>query len=571
MGMEALVNFKRNWVTAAILAAFLVALAGCGGARGPRFEISFPASIHGQPITGRVFVVVTRQDTPEPRLQMGSWTKRSPFFGADVSQLKPGQAAMIDQTTLGYPLKSLSEIPAGDYYVQALMNVYTECHRSDGHTVWVHLDQWEGQQFNRSPGNIYSAVRKVHLDPKAGYDVKLSLDKMIPPIKMPPDTEWVKHIKIQSQMLTKFWGQPIYLGATVLLPKGYDTHPKVDYPVIYEQGHFSLHPPLGFSTEPPTEEQIKRAGIYAKFLTRGYDLYKNWTSDKFPRMIVVTFQHPTPYFDDSYAVNSVNNGPYGDAIMQELIPYLETHFRIIRKPYARVLTGGSTGGWESLALEVFHPKFFDATWTFYPDPVDFRHYQMVNVYTDPNAFTVPGYEWSIPERPLQRSREGQVLVTERQMSQMESVLGSHGRSGQQLEIWEAAYGPVGKDGYPVPLWNKHTGVIDHSVALYMRDHGYDLTYYLKTHWAQYGKDWTGKIHVYVGDMDSYYLNLAVYDLEDVLNGLKDPPANATFEYGRPEKPHGWQPMSNADLVRMMADFITKHAPAGEHTQAWKYR
>ena len=564
-------NYSRNWFSTAIAAGILVALAGCAGARGQRFEISFPASVHGQPITGRVFVVVTRKDSPEPRLQIGSWSERSPFFGADVSQLKPGEAAVIDQATPGYPLKSLSEIPAGDYYVQAVMNVYTECHRSDGHTVWVHLDQWEGQQFNKSPGNIYSAVQKVHLDPKAGHDVKLSLDKVIPPVKVPADTEWVKHIKIQSAMLTKFWGQPIYLGATVLLPKGYDTHPKVDDPVIYEQGHFSLRPPLGFSTTPPTPEELKRAGIYAGFLNRGYDLYKNWTTDNFPRMIVVTFQHPTPYFDDSYAVNSVNNGPYGDAIMQELIPYVETHFRIIRKPYARVLSGGSTGGWESLALEVYHPEFFDGTWTFYPDPVDFRHYQMVNVYEDPNAFTVPGYEWSIPERPLERSPEGQVLVTERQMSQMESALGSHGRSGQQLEIWEAAYGPVGQDGYPVPVWNKHTGAIDHSIALYMRDHGYDLTYYLKTHWPQYGKDWTGKIHVWVGDMDSYYLNLAVYDLEDILKGMKDPPANATFEYGRPEKPHGWQPMSNADLVRMMADFITKHAPAGEHTQAWKYR
>ncbi len=562
---------KWNWVAAAISAAFLLVLAGCGGARGPRFEISFATSVHGQPITGRVFVVITRKDRPSPRLQVGSWELRSPFFGEDVSQLKPGQSAVIDAKTSGYPLKSLSDIPAGEYYVQALINIYTECHRSDGHTVWVHLDHWDGQQFNRSPGNLYSAVKKVHLDPKAGYDVKLSLDKVIPPVKIPADTEWVKHIKFQSPMLTKFWGQPIYLGATVLLPEGYARHPKVYYPVLYEQGHFTLRPPLGFRTTPPSAAQLKRAGYFGKFLQRGYDLYKHWTSNNFPRMIVVTFQHPTPYFDDSYAVNSVNNGPYGDAIIKELIPYVETHFRIIRKAYARVLSGGSTGGWESLALEVFHPKFFDGTWTFYPDPVDFNHYQMVNIYQDPNAFTVPGYHWLIPERPLQRSPEGQVLITERQMSQMESVLGSHGRSGQQLEIWNAAYGPIGKDGYPVALWNMHTGVINHSVALYMRDHGYDLAYYIKTHWAEYGKDWSGKIHVWVGDMDSYYLNLAVYDLQHLLEGMKNPAANAYFGYGRPEKPHGWQPMTNAQLLQMMAKFITRHAPSGANTRAWQYR
>ncbi len=561
---------KGNRIAVVVTAAFLALLAGCAKPAGTRFEISFPASAHAQPITGRVFVAISRTATPEPRLQIGSWTLRTPFFGADISQLQPGQAAAIDSATPGYPLESLKEIPAGDYYVQALANVYTECHRSDGHTIWVHMDHWEGQQFNRSPGNLYSGVRKVHLDPKAGYDVKLSLDQMIPPVEAPADTDWVKHIKIQSALLSKFWGQPIYLGATVLLPEGYASHPHVDYPVLYEQGHFSLRPPFGFSPAPPTSAEVQRAGRFAPFLERGYEFYKSWISAHFPRLIVVTFQHPTPYFDDSYAVNSVNNGPYGDAILDELVPYLETHFRILRQPYARVLSGGSTGGWESLALEVFHPQFFGGTWTFYPDPVDFRHYQMVNIYSDPNAFTVPGFQWQIPERPLERTPEGQVLVTERQMSQMESVLGSHGRSGQQLEIWNAAYGPVGADGYPEYLWNMHTGAIDQSVARYMRDRGYDLSDYLKTHWAEYGKDWTGKIHVWVGDMDSYYLNLAVYDLQNVLDQMKDPPANAYFDYGRPEKAHGWQPMTNADLLRMMADFVTQHAPRGANTRAWKY-
>ena len=538
-----------------------------------RFKVSFPASTHAQPITGRVFVMISNREKPEPRLQVGFWGDTAPLFGADVVQLKPGDAAWINGTTLGYPPTSLADIPAGDYYVQALINVYTECHRSDGHTLWVHLDQWEGQQFNRSPGNLYSEVAKVHLDPAAGYEVNLSLTKAIPPVEVPKDTEWVKHIKIQSDLLTKFWGQPIYLGATVLLPKGYDSHPTVSYPVLYEQGHFGLGAPMRFSTqdEPVPERAMKRLSDYN--LETGYQFYRAWNSADFPRLIIVRFQHPTPYFDDSYAVNSANNGPYGDAIMTELIPYLETHFRIIRKPYARVLSGGSTGGWESLALQLYHADFFGGTWTFYPDPISFEHYQLVNIYNDDNAFFEPGHTWLRAWRPLMRTTEGQVEVTISQMSQLEAALGSHGRSAQQLEIWEAAYGPVGEDGYPKPLWDKLTGKIDHSVADYMRDHGYDLTAYLKQNWSRarwIGPQLVGKIHVEVGDMDNFYLNLAVYDLQEFLKTTHDPHYEGSFEFGRPEKGHGWQSMTQEKLIRTMASHITKNAPAGEDTSAWKY-
>jgi hypothetical protein len=554
-----------------VVLSALVAPASAGPAPPSlRFQVSFPASAHAEPITGRVFVVISNRETPEPRSQVGFWGDASPLFGADVDQLKPGQTAVIDGATLGYPPASLADIPAGDYYVQALMNVYTQCRRSDGHTVWVHLDQWEGQQFNRSPGNLYSEVQKVHLDPSAGYDLRLSLTKMIPPVEIPADTEWVKHIKIQSNMLTKFWGQPIYLGATVLLPKGYDTHPSVSYPVLYEQGHFGLGPPMRFTTHDEGSSERAKARLAQYNLETGYQFYQAWNSDSFPRMLIVTFQHPTPYFDDSYAVNSVNNGPYGDAILTELIPYLETHFRMIRKPYARVLSGGSTGGWESLALELYHPDFFDGTWTLYPDPISFEHYQLVNIYKDDNSFFEPGHIWLRAWRPLMRTAEGQVVTTMSEMSRLEAVLGSHGRSAQQLEIWEAVYGPVGNDGYPEPLWDKLTGKIDHSVADYMRDHGYDLTAYLKQNWSRIGPQLVGKIHLDVGDMDNFYLNLAVYDLQDFLKTTHDPHYEGSFEFGRPEKGHGWQSMTQENLIRTMSDHITRNAPAGENTAAWKY-
>ena len=521
-----------------------------------KFEISFPALVHPQPVTGRLFVVITRKSDPEPRLQSGFWGDAPPLFGLDVDRLLPGEAATIDARTLGYPLGSLKEIPAGDYYVQAMLNVYTEFHRADGHAIWAHMDQWEGQQFSRSPGNLYSEVERVHLDPESGYDVKLSLTKVIPPVEVPADTQWVKRVKIQSKLLTRFWGRPVYLGGVVLLPKGYDSHPHTRYPVVYQQDHFSLDAPFYLDTE-------KSSG-------KRYEFYQAWNSDNFPRMIAITLQHPTPYYDDSYAVNSANNGPYGDAIMTELIPALEERFRVIRKPYARVLWGGSTGGWESLALEVYHPDFFGGAWTFFPDPVDFRRYDMVDIYDDENAFTAPGREWLAPERYIMRQSDGQPEVTVRQFSRLEATLGSRGRSGQQLEAWEAVYGPVGDDGYPKPLWDKMTGNIDHDVAAYMRDHGYDLRYYIETNWPKIGPPLVGKLHVYCGDMDNYYLNLAVYLLEDFLKSANNPDYAGSFEYGRPMKGHGWMPMSLEELAKIMAEHITRNAPPGEDTKAWSY-
>jgi hypothetical protein len=403
----------------------------------------------------------------------------------------------------------------------------------------------------------------MRLDPATGFAVKLSLSRKLPAVEVPEDTAWVKRIKMQSKLLTDFWGRPIYLGATLLLPKDYDKNPSTKYPAIYIQGHFGLGAPFCFSAQPPTSSETEgkakaRRGRSPR--ESGYEFYQTWNSDGFPRMIAVTFQHPTPYYDDSYAVNSANNGPYGDALTQELIPYLESKFRILPQPQARVLTGGSTGGWEALALQVFHPTFFNGTWVLYPDPVDFRRYQMSNIYEDDNAFEMPNGDWAKVERPLSRTPEGQVTLTMREMSRLEAVLGSRVRSGQQLAAWEAAYGPVAPDGYPKPLWDPFTGKIDKEVAAYMRDNGYDLRYNIEKNWVRIGKDLVGKIHVCVGDMDNYYLNLAVYLLQDFLDKADNPRSEAVFEYGRPMKGHGWQPMTNADMIRAMARRIELTAP-----------
>ena len=395
--------------------------------------------------------MIARNSEREPRLQIGRLGV--PFFGHDVERLRPGAAGVIDETDLGSPIYNLRDLPAGDYYVQAMINVYSEFRRADGHVLWMHDDQWEGQHFNISPGNLYSDVRRVRLDPAAGFDVELVASNVIPPIELPPDDEWVQRFKFESPMLTEFWGRPIYLGATVLLPRDYDAT-NIRYPVLYRQGHFSSGPPL-------------------REWSVGSDLYTQWMRDDFPRFIVVTFQHPTPYFDDSYAVNSVNVGPYGDAIMQELIPELERRYRVIAEPWARLFDGGSTGGWESLALQVWHPDDFGGVWSYCPDPVTFTNVEGINIYEDVNAF-YKQHKWYRVPTVNSRDTDGTMRMTSEQRNYFELAQGTKGRSAQQLDIWSAVFGPIGEDGYFKPMWDKVTGEIDPTVAPYWRDN-YDIS------------------------------------------------------------------------------------------------
>jgi hypothetical protein len=507
-----------------------------------RVEIVVPPEARSEPVTGRVYVMIARTGVREPRLQIGRTGE--PFFGRDVEGLHPGQPAAIDGTDLGWPVESLTEIPPGEYYVQGFVNLYSEFRRSDGHVLWMHDDQWEGQRFSRSPGNLYSEVRRVRLDAEAGYTLRLVADQVIPPIAIPEDTEWVHRFRFQSPMLTEFWGRPIYLGATVRLPRGYHTS-TISYPVLYRQGHFSLTDPL-------------RA-----------DELEEWTAEDLPRMIVVTFQHPTPYFDDSYAVNSANNGPYGDAILQELIPEVERRYRIIRRPWARLLDGGSTGGWEALALQIFHPDFFGGAWAYCPDPVTFTNVEGVNIYEDENAFYKDRGWFRVPTINT-REVNGEVRLTSEQRNRFELVSGTRGRSGQQLDIWAAVHGPVGEDGYFAPLYDKRTGVIDRRVAEYWREH-YDLLHYLQTNWSWLGPKLVDKLHVYTGDMDNFYLNEAVMEMEAWMKTTQDPHYEGYFAYGR-GKGHCYRgPISAAARLKEMAQHVMRHQPAELDTPWWAYR
>ena len=533
-------------------------------------EVAFARSVRTEPVTGRVFVAIAREEVPEPRLQVGDITG-SPFFGVDVSALRPGDPVRIARSTPGYPVLALDSLPAGDYWVQAFLSVYSEFRRADGHTVWLHDDQWEGQQLNRAPGTLVSAPQRVHLDPRAGFKVRLELTRVLPPVVVPPDDEYVKREKIQSKLLTAFWGRPMYLGAVVLLPRGYAQHPDVRYPSVWWQTHFTLSAPFQFTREQALESEEARRARLERSQARetGYEFAQEWMSDSFPRLIAINLLHPTPYYDDSYAVNSANTGPYWDAIHTELMPYLEAKYRMIPRPYARVTTGGSTGGWVALALQVYHPDVFGGAWSFYPDPVDFHRYEIVDLYADLNAFTIARSPWVQQERPSERMPDGQVNFTIRQETRLNSVQGSRLRGGGDYANWQAIYGPTAEDGYPRPVWDEETGVIDHEVAEYWRAHDFDLTDYLKRNWSRVGPSLVGQLHVYNPEMDQFFLNLAVYRLEEFLRTAVPAPG-ALIVHGRPLKTHGWQPMSSAALVREMADHVAAHAPADEPPSRWRY-
>ncbi|MAG58436.1 MAG: hypothetical protein CMJ83_19280 [Planctomycetes bacterium] len=526
-----------------LLCGLLLVGSAFGQPAGPRFEVVINDSVRAEATTGRIYVALARTARREPRFQIGR--TGVPFFGVDITGLKPGEPAIIDGDVLGSPVESLRDLPAGEYHVQACLNVYTRFARSDGHVLWMHMDQWEGQRWVRSPGNGFSEVQKVAIDPGGSKTIRLEITKTNPLRPFPADTPMVKRFRIQSPMLTKFWGHPIFIGATVLLPRGYHEHPRVRYPVIYKQGHFSTRAP--YRHGPGSE----------------------WMADDFPRMLAVTLQHPTPYFDDSYAVNSANNGPYGDAIHQELIPEIERRFRAIPAAWARVLTGGSTGGWEAAALQIFYPDFYGGAWIFAPDPLDFRNVEGIDVYRDENAYYKQHAWRRVPTPNTRDPRTGEIVLTSRQRNHYELVHGTKGRSGQQLDIWSAVFGPVGEDGYFKPLFDKRTGRIDRSVAEHWREH-YDLRHYLQQRWAKVGPKLVGKLHFFAGRRDQFYLNIGVEHMEDFLESTRSPYYGGTFAYGG-RGGHGWSPFkARGELIRLMAAHVQRHAPAGRDAKRWRY-
>ena len=565
----------------------LFCLIGCqpSNEKNNSISVSFAEIVNSEQLDGRLLLMLSNNDEKEPRFQINDGLNTQLIFGMNVDGMTPGETINFDDSVFGYPYSSLSDVPPGEYNVQALLHVYETFDLSTGHTVKLPMDNGEGQQWSRSPGNVYSKPFKINVTEKGIHNVAVVMDQVVPPIEEPADTEWIKHIKVKSEKLSEFWGRDVYLGAHVLLPKGFNEHPEAKYPLMVFHGHFPSDFG-GFRTTPPDPNM--KPEYSARFNLKGYnitqeqesyDFYKRWNEPDFPRFLIIEIQHPTPYYDDSYAVNSASQGPYGDAITYELIPEIEKQFRGMGKGWSRFLYGGSTGGWEALAVQVKYPEEYNGCFAACPDPIDFRAYCLTNIYEDENAYYYQSEHKKL-EVPAHRNYLGQLQSTLREGNHLELVLGDKSRSGQQWDIWEATYSPQGDDGYPVRLWDKMTGDIDHKVAEYWKEN-FDLRYILERDWDKLGDNLKGKIHIYCGDMDNYYLNNAVYLMEDFLENTTDPYYEGEVTYGDkaehcwngdPEQPNAISRMRyNSMYVPKIMKRIAESAPKGADLTSWRYK
>ena len=574
-------SFKKNQLTTAFFVLF-ISISYFGNSQS--FSIVLPDTLSGKQLDGRLFLILSKDSTREPRFLVNDGAGTQQIFGVDVENWKPGTAVNIPMTTLGYPTERFIDIPKGKYYIQALFHIYETFNRSDGHVVKLPMDRGEGQHWNSAPGNLFSQPEKIEFNPLLKSIRPVALTKTIPPIKEPEDSKYIKHIKIQSKLLTEFWGRPMYLGAHVLLPEGWDSHPNVKYPLAIFHGHFPSDfggwrtIPPDENLKPDTSARFNVIGYNKIVQQEAYDFYKQWTGPDFPRVIAIEIQHANPYYDDSYAVNSANLGPYGDAITYELIPEIEKRFRGIGEGWARFMYGGSTGGWEVLAAQVFYPEEYNGCYAACPDPIDFRHYTTVNIYEDKNAYYQEG-PFRKTLRPGHRDYLGHVSAMLRDMNMRELVLGTNSRSGDQWDIWEAVYSPVGKNGYPERIWDKYTGEINKEVAAYWKEH-YDLVHIIQRDWPKIGSKLAGKIHIYVGDMDNYYLNNAVYNAEDMIKKLENPSCNCEVDYGDRAE-HCWngdhtQPNHisrlryNQMFIKKWTEEVKSRSPKGADLTSWRY-
>jgi len=493
----------------------LVLLATASLAAAParlRFEVALGDGVTSVPVSGRLLVVLASSSPPEPVKRLGdTGTDAAVTLGRDVADWKAGQPATLDATSAIFPIASLGELKPGEYVVQALLRCNQDLRVTD------------------ADGNMSSEPTRVQVDPSSDEPIKLTLSKKRDEKDAPVDTKFVKYIRVESPLLTKFWKRPISVRAAVILPRDFETETDHKYPLRVDIG--------GFATRYTAAKHFVDSPFSP---TR-----KLWLADDTPRFVVLLLDGAGP-LGDPYQVNSDNNGPFGDAITQELIPFVEKQFRCIGEPKARFLNGGSTGGWVSLALQVFYPDFFNGCWSISPDGVDFRAFELIDIYRDENAYVNRfGFE-----RPSKRTLDGDVEFTVRHECQMENALGdgdSWTMSGQQWGAWNAVYGPRGDDGKPKPLWNPKTGVIDRSVVEHWRK--YDLRNVLESNWATLGPKLRGKIHISVGEADDYFLNNGVVLLEKFLRAA-DPAFEGEIKY-QPRAGHTWSAWSDLEMLQAM--------------------
>lgn len=531
---------------------------------------------------GRLLMIFSSDKEKEPRFSISDDASTAQVFGMDIENFTPGDVIQLESSSFGYPIENLKDLAEGNYVMQAFIIKYETFTRSDGHTVKLAMDKGEGRKWANTPGNIYS--EPIPFNWTKGATIQLTINQEIPPVEEPEDSKYIKHIKMKSELLSKFWGMDTYLGAHVLLPEGFDENPNQYYPLMIFHGHFP-DDFGGFRTIPPDpdlpdDDYSARFGIYGYQKMQqqeAYDFYQKWTSPDFKRFIIIEIQHANPFYDDSYAVNSENLGPYGDALTYELIPYIEKQFRGIGEGWSRFLYGGSTGGWEALAAQVFYPEEYNGCFAACPDPIDFRAFTTINLYEDQNAYYQEG-EFRKTLRPGHRDYLGHVSAMVKDMNHRELAIGGpKTRSGEQFDIWQAVYSPVGEDGYPKPIWDKKTGEIDPTVAEFWREN-YDLRYIMERDWETLGPKLEGKVNIYCGDMDNYYLNNAVYLTETFLEQTDKPYYGGEVAYGDRAE-HCWNGDPNLPnyITRLryntmyldkIEDRLKETAPASFNQQNW---
>ena len=447
-----------------ILPALFLCMTAVSSPAAVRFVVTYPKETLPDTFSGRV-VVYLGKGGGEPRFGP-NWFNPQPMYSAKFTRIQPMQPMTIDETAIGFPGK-LSEIPAGEYTAQAV------CDRNLG-----------GRMIGGSPGNLYSEPQKVTITAGQEQTITLTCDKVVAE-RVFREIERVKEVKIESKLLSKFFGRPTYLRAAVALPEEFATQPDRKFPIIYEvPGFGGRHYNLSGASGSRRTVRNGEAFLY------------------------VVLDPDCPLGHSVFA-DSANNGQWGKALTTELIPAIEKQFRAFGTMPTRYVTGHSSGGWSSLYLQVTYPEVFGGCWSTSPDPVDFRDFQQIDLYgSASNMFT----DSADNPRPLARTGDRPTILYKR-FSDMERPI-----RGEQLGSFEAVFSPKGKDGTPRPLWNRDTGKIDPEVAEAWRK--YDIGLTLRTRWKELEPKLRGKIHVYMGDMDTFYLEGAVKLLQQDMARLK---------------------------------------------------
>lgn len=414
------------------------------------FRVTYGGGFKG-PFTGRVVVYLSKTAS-EPRFGP-NWFRPEPMVSKQFKGVKPGQTMEISGDGVSFP-GDLSKIETGEYNVQAVVD------RNLG-----------GRTIAGSPGNVFSKTIRTNVTTTSTID--LFCDQVVPDRKF-VETDNVKEARVQSALLTQFYKRPTAIFGAVILPPSYATSPERRYPVLYIIPGFGGDS-MSYSGSTRTSGSVRGDVEFIQ--------------------VILDPNCPTGH---SVFADSANNGPWGKALTTELIPAIDKRFRTVADSGARYVNGHSSGGWSSLWLQVTYPDVFGGTWSTSPDPVDFRDFQRIDLYAkNANMFV---NEKGAP-RPLARNGDTPIVFY-KAFSDMERPI-----RGEQLGSFDAVFSPRGKDGQPMPLWNRDNGNVDPVVAKAWQK--YDIGLILRNNWKTLGPKLKGKLHVFTGDIDTFYLEGAV--------------------------------------------------------------